>query len=268
MASTSTSIAGGASLYLRHCAICHGALGHGDGPVAASLSARPADLTKHLLHHREGDLLWWLEHGIPGTSMPGFGGQIGEDKLWDVIKFLRAQAEAEEGKTMDASVEPWRPIVAPDFTFQIGRGEQESLAQQRGRRVVLLVYYTLPDSLARLRGLGRSRSELERFAVRIVAVPMPEAERGFQGASALDAGMLAESDPRIAAAYAVFWRTASRVASVPKHVEFLVDLQGYLRARWIPGEEPGWDSIPELLHQAEVLKEEKPHPLTPDRHSH
>ncbi len=35
----------GEILYLRHCASCHGLGGGGDGPVAASLSRSPADLT-------------------------------------------------------------------------------------------------------------------------------------------------------------------------------------------------------------------------------
>jgi hypothetical protein len=35
----------GAVLYGRHCAVCHGTAGRGDGPLAASLRTVPADLT-------------------------------------------------------------------------------------------------------------------------------------------------------------------------------------------------------------------------------
>ena len=35
----------GRALYLRHCASCHGESGRGNGPVAASLSVPPTDLT-------------------------------------------------------------------------------------------------------------------------------------------------------------------------------------------------------------------------------
>ena len=35
----------GLQLFAQYCASCHGALGKGDGPVARSLSPRPADLT-------------------------------------------------------------------------------------------------------------------------------------------------------------------------------------------------------------------------------
>lgn len=43
---------GGAVLYARHCASCHGAEGHGDGPVAPALKTPPPDLT--LLARRNG----------------------------------------------------------------------------------------------------------------------------------------------------------------------------------------------------------------------
>ena len=37
---------GGAALYARYCASCHGADGRGDGPAAASLTPPPTDLTR------------------------------------------------------------------------------------------------------------------------------------------------------------------------------------------------------------------------------
>lgn len=259
------SIARGAPLYSQNCTVCHGKLGHGDGPAAASLPMRPADLTEHLLHHREGELLWWIQHGISGTPMPGFGGLIGEEGLWDLLNYLRAQAEAEEGKAMTPSIEPWRSIVAPDFTFQIGTGEQETLAQQRGRHIVLLVFYTLPDSLARLRSLTRFRGELEHAGIRVIAVPMQEAKGPPPG---VDAAMLIDPDPGIVDGYSVFRRIAKEPLPGPLHLEFLIDIQGYLRARWTPGESPGWKSIPDLLLLTNALKREKPHAPALARHTH
>ena len=44
----------GAETFARHCAACHGAEGRGDGPVAASLSKPPADLTR-IAARRGGD---------------------------------------------------------------------------------------------------------------------------------------------------------------------------------------------------------------------
>jgi mono/diheme cytochrome c family protein len=41
-----SSYQSGAGLYHAHCASCHGAEGHGDGPVAASLTVEVPDLTR------------------------------------------------------------------------------------------------------------------------------------------------------------------------------------------------------------------------------
>jgi mono/diheme cytochrome c family protein len=43
----------GRDLYMRYCASCHGNSGMGDGPVAAALEPRPADLTH--LRERYGE---------------------------------------------------------------------------------------------------------------------------------------------------------------------------------------------------------------------
>ncbi|MGH7199387.1 MAG: tetratricopeptide repeat protein, partial [Planctomycetaceae bacterium] len=67
-------------LYLRHCAACHGADGHGDGRAARYLSPRPRDLRggKHrLVSTLNGaptleDIERVIRLGIPGTAMPAF----------------------------------------------------------------------------------------------------------------------------------------------------------------------------------------------------
>jgi len=42
------SIVRGAAVYAENCVLCHGAMGHGDGPAAEGLPIRPADLTEPL----------------------------------------------------------------------------------------------------------------------------------------------------------------------------------------------------------------------------
>ena len=44
-AAESTEAQSGHNLYSRHCELCHGLRGRGDGPFAAELRAAPADLT-------------------------------------------------------------------------------------------------------------------------------------------------------------------------------------------------------------------------------
>ncbi|HEY6239967.1 MAG TPA: copper homeostasis membrane protein CopD [Burkholderiales bacterium] len=264
------SVARGAPLYAEHCAACHGSFGHGDGPVAASLPVRPPYLAARLARRREGDLLWSLGNGIAGTPMSGIGERVGEEGLWDVLTFLRAQANAEAGRRLNESVEPWRPVTAPDFTFQIGRGTQESLSQQRGRSIVLLVFYSPPQSLARLRALAQLKLRFDRLGVRVIAAPMKEAEAIRRNAPGVDAAMIAEPDASLAAVYGMFTRaiTDSDQPASPRHAEFLIDRQGYLRARWMAGKEPGWSVTSELLRQAVVLNFEKKRPPAPERHAH
>jgi putative copper resistance protein D len=52
------------------------------------------------------------------------------------------------------------------------------------------------------------------------------------------------------------------------HFEFLVDRDGYLRARWAPGDGPDWSRMPELLAQVETLKLEGPHEAAHSGHVH
>jgi putative copper resistance protein D len=171
---------------------------------------------------------------------------------------------------MDEFVEPWRSVTAPDFTFQIGHESQQSLAQQRGRNIVLLVFYS-PQSVPRLRVLSDLKPRFNRLGVRVIAVPMKEADAIARDASGVDPTMVAAPDANVTAAYAMFTRTIADIDPPlpPYHLEFLIDRQGYLRARSVlPGKESRWSSTWELLHQVVLLNKEKPRTPAPRRHGH
>lgn len=88
----------GRAIFQRHCASCHGPAGRGDGPAAAGMVPPPADLTGvHVRQHTDGDLYWWITHGIEGTAMPAFGDRLTEEERWAVIHFIR-QLEGEGGR--------------------------------------------------------------------------------------------------------------------------------------------------------------------------
>ncbi|HEY8393814.1 MAG TPA: CopD family protein [Thermaerobacter sp.] len=83
----------GREIYALHCASCHGPAGRGDGPAAAGMVPPPADLTGvHVRQHTDGDLYWWITHGIEGTAMPAFGDRLTEEERWAVIHFVRRLA--------------------------------------------------------------------------------------------------------------------------------------------------------------------------------
>ncbi|MDQ3514773.1 MAG: cytochrome c, partial [Chloroflexota bacterium] len=84
----------GQETYTSYCLACHGPGGDGDGPLAASLPRPPADLTSaHGAAHSDEDLLFWVENGIRGTSMPAFGDTLTPDQTRDVIAYVRAMQE-------------------------------------------------------------------------------------------------------------------------------------------------------------------------------
>ena len=80
--------------------------------------------------------------------------------------------------------------------------------------------------------------------------------------------------PEIARSYALFRRTLSNPdlageGTSPKHMEFLIDRYGFLRARWIPAVDgAGWSDIGTLMQQIEQLNRENEIRPPPDDHVH
>ena len=58
-AGTAQEMRYGQTEYLNSCAICHGAAGTGDGPIADQLLKHPADLTR-LAERNGGEFPYWL----------------------------------------------------------------------------------------------------------------------------------------------------------------------------------------------------------------
>ncbi len=94
IAATADSIEIGSLIYQQHCATCHGPTGAGNGPQAAALNPRPADLRVHLAPglHTDEQLFTWLTTGISNTAMPAFAGTLSEKQRWHVINYIRTLA--------------------------------------------------------------------------------------------------------------------------------------------------------------------------------
>ncbi|MGH6976121.1 MAG: copper homeostasis membrane protein CopD, partial [Stellaceae bacterium] len=72
----------GTAIYAQNCAACHGAAGKGNGPAAAGLPIKPANLVQpHLFAHTPGDLFWWVSHGYGGV-MPPFDTTLNPAERW------------------------------------------------------------------------------------------------------------------------------------------------------------------------------------------
>jgi putative copper resistance protein D len=256
------SIAEGKALYGEHCAVCHGPRGGGDGPAAATLQPRPPDLrASHVAMHTAGDIFWWITNGRP--PMPAFGDRLDVDARWHLINYLRALAAGDAGRLLSAAIEPERPwLVAPDFSFTVGPEYTHSLKDYRGRKVVLLVLYTLPTSYPRLVELAEAYSQLGPLEAEIVAVPSdaaPDAIRALSAGALILYPVVTDGAREILDAYRLF--------SPARHAEFLIDRQGYLRAIYSAAGDPRRD--PNLLvTEVQRLNDEKVEPPPPSEHVH
>jgi putative copper resistance protein D len=255
------SIASGMATYHEHCAACHGAAGAGDG----TSTLRPlADLRSPPASRRHaGELFWLVSHGIPARGMPAFGSRLAERRRWDVINFIRLLGAADASRTIGRRVEPDRAwLVAPDFTVTVGPMAPGALRDYRGRRMVLVVLYTLPGSRARMTELARSYDLLWIMGVEVIAVPRraaPEAIGELGSSPPVLFPVVTDGNADIVATYGMF-------APGP-HAELLVDRQGYIRAIW----EDATGGMPQaaaVQAQVEKLNEEKSPPPFPDDHVH
>ncbi len=100
--------AAGQRLYADHCAVCHGASGQGDGPLATGLIPRPVDLTQHMApgKHTDGQVFLWIKQGIPGTAMPAWGDRLDDQRIWQIVAYLRSFAQP---VVATAAVQPTSP---------------------------------------------------------------------------------------------------------------------------------------------------------------
>lgn len=130
-----TAITHGAKLFAANCIACHGANARGDGPAAKSLPVAPADLTAgHFWAHTDGELYWYVSHGFAtsggATAMPGFGGMLSSEAIWDLIDYLRAN---NGGFSMRTTGTWSHPLPVPQFDVRCADKQTLDLDDLRGR---------------------------------------------------------------------------------------------------------------------------------------
>jgi putative copper resistance protein D len=162
-------------------------------------------------------------------------------------------------------------VAAPDFGFGVGVGPSETLRDHRNWSIVHLVLFTLPDSQARLEEIDRAWTQLGLAGARVIAVPMRDAGEIYRrlGTRVVNPALAVEGSEEIVAAYTQLAPLAPPVRSaVLAHVEFLIDRQGWIRARWVPGQEPAWTDSAFLLAEVQRLDKEAASAPPPDDHVH
>jgi putative copper export protein len=269
------SIVRGQALFGRNCVACHGQEGAGNGPAAASLRIRPADLTQpHIWEHSDGEMFWFLTHGLDdpeagppggdqngphggnqggslgGLAMPGFGATLSADDRWALIDFIRAH-NAGVGVRQDGMFEV--PVRAPAVAM-ICAGMTASSMQDLHGHVVLVVAdlaarYEIPPlsgvstiDLVLRDGAGLASRDGAGLASRDGA---GLASRDGAGLASRDGAGLASRDgagdeaascvAADPAAWAAYAVLAGRTPDTLAGTAFLVDPEGWLRAVQRPG---------------------------------
>jgi len=90
------------------CATCHGSEGKGDGPGAAELDPKPADLSDGIMMSSlsDGYLFWRVSKGGAiepfNSAMPAWEEGLTEEKRWQVISYIRTlSADQDTMQEMD-----------------------------------------------------------------------------------------------------------------------------------------------------------------------
>jgi len=93
----------GAFVFSNFCAVCHGAGGAGNGPVAQrGYPPPPSLLAEHALKMKDGQIFHVLTYGQ--NNMPSYASQLSREDRWNVILYLR---------TMQAAAAPAAPSASP-----------------------------------------------------------------------------------------------------------------------------------------------------------
>jgi copper resistance protein D len=228
------SVARGQPLYAANCALCHGAGGRGDGPAAAGLAIRPADLTApHLFAHPLGDLFWWISEGRGNGAMPGFAAVMSADRRWDVINFIRARAAGALSRRLGPEISDTSAYPVPDFAFERD-GRQRTLAGLLARGPVLLILFSPPPPAAALARLAAARRQLRDAGLAVVAVDLgPRAAR--PATDETPPPFVADVTRDVAEMLGLFAPAGGNGPNA-----FLLDRAGTVRARWMAGSTGGF----------------------------
>ncbi|MGH6868581.1 MAG: CopD family protein, partial [Methylocella sp.] len=247
-----TSITAGLKHYEDNCTACHGVSGHGDGPVAASLPIKPADLSApHTALHTGGDLYWWVTHGIERSPMPAFADVLTDDERWDIINFLGAFSIGYQARIIEPKINPGQFWLAPpDVEVTDENGNTNLLTDYRLKSPLLVVLFactqeSIAQETARLNQLLAARQRLAEAGAKIILVAPGKICEPLRGLATRKILVADHDTADVAATYGLYTRSFHNrkqdVVRVPEtHAEFLIDRSGYIRARWLPEEDNSW----------------------------
>jgi putative copper resistance protein D len=229
------SVARGSPLYAQNCAVCHGAGGRGDGPLADKLPIRPADLTEpHLFAHKVGEMYWWITYGRDNGVMPGFADKLTPDQRWDLINFVLARAAGVLTNGVGSQISATTAPPLPDFAFE-RNGAQNTLSQTLKSGPALLVLFGAHVPRTRLEYLATLQQQLTAAGLTVIAV-----------------GLDAPSEKTVPFDVEVATEVRNTLALFRSHTdggetELMLDRGSNVRARWTASAAGGFADAATLL---------------------
>jgi mono/diheme cytochrome c family protein len=109
----------GARVFARHCAVCHGPNGRGNGPAAPSLFPRPRDFSSGRFKYKstaadgpptDEDLLRTVRDGLAASAMPYFAGVVSTEELNAVVAQVKSYSRAFSRPGRPLDIPAWRPF--------------------------------------------------------------------------------------------------------------------------------------------------------------
>jgi len=93
------------------CAPCHGAPGKERSEIGKGLRPHPPDLTEVAKHWDDGHLFWIVKNGIKMTGMPAFGPTHDDERLWNIVAFVRrlSKTTPEQYRRLEQETQRARP---------------------------------------------------------------------------------------------------------------------------------------------------------------
>jgi mono/diheme cytochrome c family protein len=83
------SVSRGRELFMINCQMCHGPTGEGNGPIAAAIVNKPANLTSQVTQSKsDGALFLTITNGVQGKMPPMNENFMVRDR-WDLVNFIR-----------------------------------------------------------------------------------------------------------------------------------------------------------------------------------
>ncbi len=82
------SLARGRQMYERHCLICHGEQGRGNGPVGRQFVPQPMELNLDYVQLQpDGQIFYTISHG--SIAMPFYRQAIAAEDRWHLVNFIK-----------------------------------------------------------------------------------------------------------------------------------------------------------------------------------